>query len=173
MKLRNKKTGDVFDFDSITDLCFGSKIQFQATNMHNKPIYIFNSLAELNKEWEDYKEPKDNDYWYIDDFGRVQFSSEILDEVEEHPNNWMTRKLFGNYFGTREEAEKAMERLKAWKRLKDKCCISFSGLNRNIKGRPVSVNLDFNIEGRTTFDDAIQNTEDLMLLFGGEDESNQ
>lgn len=30
------------------------------------------------------------------------------------------RKQFGNYFNTREEAEKAVEKLKAWKQLKDK-----------------------------------------------------
>lgn len=55
MKLRNKKTGEIIDFDSITDLCFGKKIQLQSTNRYNKPIYIYNSLAELNAEWEDYE----------------------------------------------------------------------------------------------------------------------
>ena len=58
MKLRNKKTREIIDFNSITDTCFGSKIQLQATDIHDKPIYIYNSLAELNEEWEDVPEDK-------------------------------------------------------------------------------------------------------------------
>ena len=145
MKLKNKKTGE------IRELPDG--------------FFCSNNLKKICEEWEDYK-PKE--YWYsLDARGEVCewsmecFSKETKDEM----------KAIGNYFDTREEGKRVVEKLKAWKRLKDKCCISFSGLNRNIKGRPVSVNLDFNIEGRTTFDEAIQNTKDLMLLFGGEDES--
>lgn len=33
---------------------------------------------------------------------------------------WRKNKEIGNYFETKEEAEKAVEKLKAWKRLKDK-----------------------------------------------------
>lgn len=101
MKLRNKKTGEIRDCKIMADGLFEIK-----------------SLVDL-EGWEDYEEP-DNNYWYIDDMGRIQFSSEVLDEIDGCPNNGLSRKLFGNYFETREEAEKAVEKLKAWKRLKDK-----------------------------------------------------
>ena len=164
MKLRNKKTGDVFDFDSITDLCFGSKIQFQATNMHNKPIYIFNSLTELNEEWEDYEEPKDTNYWYIDSLGKIEFHSTILDEIAGTPNNAMIRKIIGNYFASREEAEKAVEKLKAWKRLKDNG-FRFKTYMRNPQG---SYDIYANWEG---YIPPLSSDigEDLNLLFGGEE----
>lgn len=45
MKLRNKKTGEVADLS-----IFGIELNIRK---ENQPIY--NSLAELNEEWEDYK----------------------------------------------------------------------------------------------------------------------
>ena len=42
MKLRNKKTGEIKEFGYIS--------------LGDKYFNGFNSLAELNKEWEDYKE---------------------------------------------------------------------------------------------------------------------
>lgn len=49
MKLRNKKTGDVIDERDI-----GWTISI----MTGERIYRYDSLAELNEEWEDY-EPKE------------------------------------------------------------------------------------------------------------------
>lgn len=114
MKLRNKKTGEIGELQITEKHCAVSV----GNGTASCGIEIYSSLAELNEEWEDYEEPKE--YWYIDDFGRTQFSSEVLDEVEGRPNNWMIRKLFGNYFETKEEAKKAVEKLKAWKRLRDR-----------------------------------------------------
>lgn len=57
-------------------------------------------------------EPKE--YWFIDDRqGPYQSfdNDELIDEQ---------RKEIGNYFETEEEARKAVKKLKAWKRLKDK-----------------------------------------------------
>ena len=93
MKLRNKKTGE------IETAC---------------PIYVqncgeYSSLAELNEEWEDYEEPKE--YWYIRYDGCITITCGGADD---------DMKQIGNYFETKEEAEKAVEKLKAWKRLKDK-----------------------------------------------------
>ena len=158
MKLRNKKTGEILG-------SFGSFIIQNPNRINCEAITKYDSLAELNEEWEDYEEePKG---WCVTMYGGISRISKddenIIPELKE----------IGNYFNDKESAYDALAKLKAWKRLKDKCGISFSGVNRNIKGRPVSVNLDFNIEGRTTFDDAIQNTEDLMLVFGGEDESKE
>lgn len=107
MYLRNKKTGETVKFSG-----FGVTVVGEDGKTRNE---IFDSLAELNEEWEDYEEePKE--YWYIDTYicerncqtegtnvGRDNFNKEI-----------------GNYFETKEEVEKAVEKLKAWKRLKDK-----------------------------------------------------
>ena len=76
----------------------------------------YSSLEEVNRDWEDYevhKELKDIGYWYIDDLGRIQFSSKALDELSGQPNNWMIRKLVDNYFKIREEAEKELAIRKA------------------------------------------------------------
>ena len=141
MKLRNKKTGE------IRELPDG--------------FFCGNNLKKICEEWEDApEEPKDNSYWYIDDFGRIQFSSEILDEIEEHPNNWMARKLFGNYFVTREEAEKAVEKLKAWKRLKDKG-FKFKDFGR-LNDCAFFIRATSNESWSELYDD-------LDLLFGGEE----
>lgn len=94
MKLRNKKTGEIVECFNNTDGIFP------------------NSLAELNAEWEDYEEPKP--WWYIDITLDVKQGELFLSKhVEQF-------KTVGNYFETREEADKAVEKLKAWKRLKDK-----------------------------------------------------
>ena len=46
MKLRNKKTGEIVDFQSF---------QFYQRDNCKYPSNIFESLSALNEEWEDYK----------------------------------------------------------------------------------------------------------------------
>ena len=75
--------------------------------------YYYNNLAELCEKWEDYEEPKV--YYYISDFGAIREC-----EIGKYPEDEEDRKQIGNYFSSREEAEKAVEKIKAWKRLKDK-----------------------------------------------------
>ena len=107
MKLRNKKTGEIAEevwWDKeVDELC-----------INGDKLYFYDSLAELNEEWEDYEEPKD--FWFVNDMGGVdKFPDCLLNResiVEKH-------KTIGNYFETKEEAERAREKLKAWKRLKD------------------------------------------------------
>ena len=154
MKLKNRKTGE------IGYLIVGrSSDHYIVTNDEWESCGEYNSLAELTEEWEDVpeEEPKDNFYWYIDGFGRTHFSSKILDEIEGRPNNWMARKLFGNYFETKEEAKKAVEKLKAWKRLKDK------GFKITLAqdGRYKHLSADWGI--------LLGDFSDVELLFGRED----
>lgn len=74
--------------------------------------FYFETLKGMNEMFEDApEEPKE--YWYIDWNGEV-CRSDIHDERTEQ------MKLIGNYFGTKEEAELAVRKLKAWKRLKDR-----------------------------------------------------
>ena len=164
MKLRNKKTGEI----GYLIVGRGSDHYVVANNEWSS-CGKYNSLAELNEEWEDYEDdalPKG--YWTIEPYGKVEYI-ELNKRLHWSEELYHQFKNFGNCFKTEEEAEKALEKLKAWKRLKDKFDISFSGMNRNKTGRPVSVNLDFKREGRTTFDEAKQNTDDLNLIFGGEE----
>ena len=112
MKLKNKKTGEIVDLIEgfIIDTRCSEKIMIKPVAINNN---VYTSLAELNEEWEDYKEPKE--HWYINEFGTLVQITYTRESIYDK-----SRKNFGNYFETKEEAEKAVEKLKAWKRLKDK-----------------------------------------------------
>ena len=111
MKLKNKKTGE------IGKLHFEPDKEYHFTVVTEDPadMEIFKTLAELNEEWEDYEEPRS--YWCINWCGGID---EIVCFAAGDTTADKAKKAFGNYFETREEAEKAVEKLKAWKRLKDK-----------------------------------------------------
>lgn len=145
MKLRNKKTGEIKDleFNSLVsgnaDCCVLTKGEPE--------IYTYTSLAELNEEWEDYEEPKR--HWIIDTMN---------DRVEDFDVPMAFNESIGNYFETREEAEKAVEKLKAWKRLKDKG-FRFNNFIRDA--------IYYEISDEEIEKDVVR--EDLDLLFGGEE----
>ena len=148
MKLRNKKTGETRDFDGINVLKNSDCTIAQ---------FSYDNLAELNEEWEDYREPKD--FWYIDVDGDVYESFTLnqynLDKISS----------IGNCFETKEEAEKAVEKLKARKRLKDKG-FRFRGLGvDNYEIDDIKYEMK---EPPITHD--CQEMKDLKLLFGGKDE---
>ena len=147
MKLKNKKTGEVVEkFPETMVINTGSQ------------IYNYSSLAELNEEWEDYEEPKD--HWHIGCEGDI-----FIDITEKSFQNYL---LIGNDFETKEEAEKAVEKLKAWKRLEDKGFEFDSYTHRfsDSNNKWVIRILAF-VDGEHT----LENIEkDLDLLFGGEDE---
>lgn len=98
---------------------------------------------------EDYEEPKE--YWHI--FGtNITKTQEGLDELYDKRN-----KEIGNHFSSQEEAEKAVEKLKAWTRLKDKGFRFIDHIDRDSG------------QGMTRYEwDGYVNGEDLDLLFGGE-----
>jgi len=107
--VRDKDTGEVceLDFDSREGVFIVVSYN-DATGITKKTTY--DNLDDLTKYWEDYEEPKG--YWYYDTTcGRV----EKLDHNEDKEID----SSIGNCFETREEAEKAVEKLKAFKRLKD------------------------------------------------------
>ena len=141
MRLRNKKTGEIIRFyDGIT--------------LNGED---YDSLAELNDEWEDCDELKA--YWYIDTF--LYEIRTIGIGVNERLDDF--NKEIGNYFETEEEAEKAVEKLKAWKRLKDAGCKFV--LDDNLAVRFVTPNA-------TKIETAEQQkslSDDFKLLFGGKE----
>lgn len=107
MKLRNKETGETGYF------CFANWNDPVLIIMDKNGVQLakYNSLDELNADWEDYELPKK--FWYIEAEGSV-YGAFINEAFASY------KKEIGNYFDTIEEAEKAVEKLKAWKRLKDK-----------------------------------------------------
>lgn len=135
MKLRNKQSGEIKEFV----LFDGNELQGGAT------------LESLTKEWEDYEEPKE--YWYIDwtpEIGAYHTRDTGSDADER-------QKEIGNYFETEGEAKKAVEKLKAWKRLKDN---GFKFTAYQLQELNIKFFLD---HGYTKMGD------DLDLLFGEEE----
>ena len=156
MKLRNKKTGEIANLEGRGLLKSDNNNHIIVYPDGKLKYYTYNSLSELNSEWEDApEEPKD--YWYINcngDVIRAVYKTEDL-----------TRALvsIGNYFETLEQAEKAVAKLKAWKRLKDK------GFRFGISGECDNT-ITYGIT--LTFSDYYDNDEtkaDIDLLFGGEE----
>lgn len=137
MKLRNKKTGEI--------------------NLGDLHLDDFDSLAELNEEWEDYQEPKK---WYsIDLCGKVcEWSAECWAKEQKD-----SMKAIGNYFETEEEAEKAVEKLKAWKWLKDEG-FKFQFWTSSSSGDNIAFFINWiNADSTKKIED------NLDLLFGGKE----
>lgn len=143
MKLRNKETGKIVEV--LTDW-----VEIETLDEDSNIDYKYTSLAELNEEWEDYDEPKE--FYYITVDGYVTKSNALTKDFADDLIS------IGNYFETREEAEKAVEKLKAWKRLKEK------GLKFHLEkyeNNYVAVEANWGIlKG---------DFSDVFILFGGEE----
>lgn len=146
MKLRNRQTGEIGELIHLVSIDLGNFKQYK-------------TLDGLYKEWEDYEEPKI--YWYIDCDGTV-----MIDDLE--PATTKKCMELGNYFGTKEEAEKAVEKLKAWKRLKD-AGLKVTEFNYNLDEKYSG--LANAIDGKICFKLVCYKdfNGDLDLLFGGGD----
>ena len=137
MKLRNKKTGEIVSLEG--ELLFDNEVML---------LKQYNSLAELNEEWEDYEEPESTikDVWFNSTIANGHFVE--IDFISD------------------EEAEKAVEKLKAWKRLKD----------GGITFKNWTINQTGTIDCFATWGNNIPPSrknptllDDLDLLFGGEE----
>ena len=140
MHIRNKKTGE------IVEICKICPEPYEARD------FRYNSLAELNAEWEDCDEPKE--YWFIDFNGEIK----EFDVLGFEWQGWM--REIGNYFETKEEAEKAVEKLKAWKQLKDEGMKIYT-----FQKEKTGIDLDY----YTLTILAPRDEESLKLIFGGEE----
>lgn len=145
MKLRNKKTGEIGELNYC-----GGYIQVIGISI-NTVTGDYTSLAELTEDWEDYEEL--DECWYMDWQGKVR-SADAVD------NDWTKEKEIGNYFETKEEAEKAVEKLKAWERLKEKG-FKFTDWYRDVC--EVSIQAEIHDEGTMGM------INDLDICFGGEE----
>ena len=155
MKLRNKKTG------KIGYLIAGKgSDHYVVTNDDWDNCGEYHYLTKFNEDWEDYEEPKE--IWYIDFQGTVRSAS-------KEENDWFKENEIGNCFETREEAEKAVEKLKAWKRLIDKG-FKFEGIKEDytrILQHPIRTGKRYLQFNKSEDEEWIkENWEDLELLFG-------
>lgn len=150
MKLRNKKTGEIGKLLKLQD-------DDDLEVMTDNKCYRYKTLAEVAEHWEDYEEPKGK-YWFMDNCGDIHETPYTGDDLDKN------RKLIGNYFETREEAERAVEKLKAWKRLKDKGVRIVKRSHGYYGGE-----MFWKCPNGTGVSDK-QIRKDLDLLFGGEDE---
>ena len=146
MKLKNKLTGEIINNNGIS---------FVEGNYKT-----YSSLAELTSEWEDVEE---DEYYYA--ITSIKADDGITKMKNKHNDMTAFDKSIGNYFSSREEAEKAVEKLKAWKRLKDKG-FRFKGWKfapdmKQIEGNYVKIEAEV--------PQILINKKDLDLLFGGEE----
>lgn len=173
MKLRNKRTGEIVDDAYVRethDFQFNGQEHVLAVfkgNGHRPPERVsgaYTSLAELNEEWEDApEEPKE--YWHINSLGEIE-ELKIDEKFTDAESSFIEDKHLeiGNYFETKEEAERVIEKLKAWKRLKDKG-FRFDGWNWETQC------IDYNLDYTDITEEQIEDAEkDLDLLFSGEDD---
>lgn len=154
MKLRNKQTGEIIDLEKghICETVDGESLRLRPF-IEDGMSYTYSSLAEFNEHWEDYEEPKV--YYYISDFGAIRER-----EIGKFPEDEEDRKRICNYFETKEEAEKALEKLKAWKRVKD------SGFKFKKYKRDEIYYGDIEINA---IDEVSCDDKDMDLLFRGEE----
>lgn len=153
MRLRNKQTGEVMDDAQYRNYSLHNGFGFRLGDKE----YEYHTLAELNEEWEDEpEEPKE--YWYIDwtpEIG-VYHTRDVDSDADKR------QKEIGNYFETKEEAEKAVGKLKAWKRLKDKG-FKFDGVYDDYTIKFTAPKEEIGWFWCNGMD------KDLNLLFGGEE----
>ena len=146
MKLRKKETGEIIDI-------YKGEITLHY-NQGRKTIH-FKRLEDL-EEWEDYEEPKK--HCSISQFG------DVIDEVDGYMSETIDEmKQIGNYFSSKEEAELAVRKLKAWKRLKDFGCGFILDDHFTVKFEGPDARKIKSAEEQKSLSDAYK------LLFGGEE----
>lgn len=143
-KWRNKITGEINEF------MVHKRIE---DSEDGNPVYApFDGHID---DWEDYEdEDVEEEFWYVDTDCETYGVSRAFNQ--NNSDDVFFNKSIGNYFETKEEAEKAVEKLKAWKRLKDRG-FRFDGYNA------CSVDYDIDEQYRKYI------SQDLNLLFGGEE----
>lgn len=147
MKLRNKQTGEICKAEARED---GIYLYHETTERWYK--YDLSLLAE---GWEYYEEPKE--YWYI------TYNACVVSAPAE--SNWEREEEIGNRFETEKEAMKALEKLKAWKRLKNK---GFRFSNVDIYDQEITFKWTKDWCSMTNGEQK-EAERDLDILFGGDE----
>ena len=160
MKLRNKKTGEIGELKQWLNRKDRSINGVGVYISADKPFKQYASLAELNAEWEDHKEPNG---WCVTMYGGI--SRLTKDDDDFIPE----LKEIGNYFNDKESAYDGLEKLKAWKRLEDK------GVKFKLDFVRNTIHFTYRIDG--TLHSVVNEEriifEDMKTIFGGENEATE
>ena len=107
---------------------------------------------------------KETEYWYVTDNGYICTNTDDGDSWDEY------RKEIGNYFSSREEARKAVKKLKAWKRLKDKGFrFTWAPVVGALDTIPGKFQIEINADMSTKWFSCDDVQKDLEDCFGGEE----
>lgn len=156
MKLRNKKTGEIGNF------CYGYTNELCVSWQKDDGFWgkqEYNSLAELNEEWEDYED----ELLYVVSAEHKSGYQCVL--KEDYPKICKVAKELGIGFETEEECQKAVEKLKAWKRLKDNGFV----INKWLHTPDMNLTTGSYVNIKGFIPEVVKNMKDLDLLFGGEE----
>ena len=167
MKLKTKFQDEDFELGEVVDATISvtpldEHIKVKAKGKHGREHFFnFSRISELFELFEDYEGPKE--YYAIDLQGdTIKWARHSWDEKTTNKI-----KEIGNYFESKEEAEQAVKKLKAWKRVKrDLVSLHWQ---RERDGN-FSVWGEFKTGNTLRADVFLDNhSEDLDLLFGGEE----
>ncbi len=143
MKLRNKKTGEIVELRKNEEIII--PLKDEDGDWYEE---CYDSITELNKEWEDYEEPKGSALELM----ILTLTNFIENEPDEDKVDL-------------EDCKQMLDKLKAWERLKDKG-FRFTGINDKEDSQLMiyqcGILCEANIEYRLSQD------KDFKLLFGDE-----
>lgn len=163
MKLKTEFQDEGFEKGEVADVSIatmsdGRIIVRAKAKRGGEHTFYYDSLEVLYNDWSDCEEPKA--YWYIAYNGTVG-CFEYNEDCQYMDFNWQDKlKQIGNYFETKEEAELAVRKLEAWKRLKDKG-FKFDGYH--IPAGEIHFNMAIQREAMDEF------IKDMGICFGGEE----
>lgn len=145
MKLKNKRTGEIMEFDAI--------LAVKDVKGNAVEHLEYDSIQDFTDHWEDV--PEEPLGWCITMYGGI---SRITKDDEMFVHDL---KEIGNHFNDKESTYDTLDKLKAWTRLKS-CGFKFTGWR--------TVNLGAGKHGfvMTAGSDGA-GKGDLDLLFGGEE----
>lgn len=155
MKLRIKETGELLEDVKFLDTTL-HKITIQYLDDGVLREHTIKSLSDV-EEVKDYEEPKE--FYYIDADGSIKSQSVEDKDFNDIKDGVENLRAIGNYFETKEETEKAAEKLKALTRLKDKE-FRFVKVSQGIAGGEIRYKVN---------EESEEVIELLNLLFGGEE----
>lgn len=150
MKLRNKKSGEIV-YATMMASYGGGELQiryYPVNNAESTHFKEYRSISELNEEWEDYEESKE-------DALSVMILT-LTNYIENEPTDCIDL----------DDCKEMLKKLKAWKRLKDlgfKCSYHSSGYHRGT----FTTDFVFDEDKLPIMDTFV--AKDLNLLFGGKE----
>lgn len=149
------KAGDIFEIrdDGCLWLVDTSEEGHWKKNVMAYHKHTLEAFPNILEDWFE----EISGFWYIGEMGNIEYARLSRKGIIG------AYKRVGNYFKTIEEAVKALGKLEAWKRLKDKG-FRFKNSSLDICCHTINFKVD------NQYDMTDETSKDLFLLFGGKDE---